>query len=220
MEWAWSPLGISILWVVLHSADYLLTITAARMYGQGDLRSRIDMGGRSLELNPVFQRAVNRGAWVSRRFLVTLLAGAAVLFAVCILFGALPVEEVDSLAWAPELLAGVLVVTRVNVICGHVQTLALFHRVLRHPEAAEVRVRYDRGTVFTAKRWSYLQPAALCALAYLVTPSTFFAGGALGMATLAAMTLIWQRKEAGRGAAAEATRPAGAAARQPPQGTA
>ena len=215
MEWAWSALGISILWVVLHSADYLLTITAARVYGQGDLRSRIDMGGRSLELNPVFQAAVNRAAWVSRRFLVTLLAGTVVLFAACTVW-----ERVDSLAWAPELLAGVLVVTRVNVICGHVQTLALFHRVLQHAEAADVRVRYDRGTVFTAKRWSYLQPAVLCALAFLITRSAFFAGGAVGMATLAGMTLTWQRKEARRAAAGEAARPAAAAARQPPQGTA
>ncbi len=216
MEWAWSPLGISILWVVLHSADYLLTIGAARLYAQGDLRSRIDMGGRSLELNPVFQGAVNRGAWLSRRFLATLLLGAVILFAVFTLFEAVQADAPGPVGWGPELIAGVLVITRVNVICGHLQALALFHRVLHHPQAAGVRVRYDRGTVFAARRWTYLQPAALCALALLISGSAFFAGGLLGMGTLAAVTGIWQMGEARRDAAAGAAQPASPAPRPPP----
>ena len=190
MERAWSALGISILWVVLQSADYLLTIAAARVSGQGDVRSRIDVGGGSLELNPVFQRAVNRGAWLSRRFLVTLVAVAVAILAIFTAFEALPREVTGPLAFLPESFAGVLVVTRLVVIGGHVQNLALFRRLLRDPAAAGVMVRYDRGTVFTARRWSYLQPAALCGLAGLITGSAFFAGGAAGMLALVLATFL------------------------------
>lgn len=211
MAWAWSAVGITILWVVLHSADYLLTIAAARTYARGDLRSRIDVGGRSLELNPVFQRAVNRGAWVSRRFLLSLIVVGLLILAVFTAFEALPPGQLGPLASAPELFAGVLVVTRVAVIGGHLQNLALFRRMLHDPAAAGVMVRYDRGTVFTARRWTYLQPAVLCALAVLITGSAFFAGGALGMVGLAAATLIWQAVEARRAADAPAGRPADAA---------
>ncbi len=197
MEWAWSSTGIAVLWLVLHSADYLLTITAARMYAQGDLRTRIDLGGRSLELNPVFQRAVNRGAWVSGRFLLTLVGGAVLLFACFTTFElAASADPAGPIAWGPEAIAGTLVVTRVCVISSHLQSLALFHRVLHHPAAAVVTVRYDRGTVFTAKRWGYLLPAALCGLAVLVTRSVFFGGATVGMVALASVTLIWQHTEA------------------------
>ncbi len=199
MAWLWSAAGMSILWLVLHSADYLLTIAAARTYARGDLRSRIDIGGGSLELNPAFQRAVNRGAWLSRRFLVTLLGGALVLFAVFHEVEAMPGEVRDPLWFAVEAAAGVLLVTRLVVICGHLQTLALFRRMLRSPAAAAVMVRYDRGTVFAAKRWAYAQPAALCALAYLVTPRPFFAGGAVGMLLLMTATMVWQSVEPRRG---------------------
>ena len=133
MAWAWSAVGITILWVVLHSADYLLTIAAARMYARGDLRSRIDVGGRSLELNPVFQRAVNRGAWVSRRFLLSLIVVGLLILAVFTAFEALPPGQLGPLASAPELFAGVLVVTRVAVIGGHLQNLALFRQRTLHP---------------------------------------------------------------------------------------
>ncbi len=195
MEWAWSSPGIAILWVVLHSADYLLTIATARILARGDLRSRVDIGGGSVELNPVFQRVVDRGAWVSRRFLVTLILGALLLYAIFTTIGTFPGAAVDPLWFAAEALAGVLVVTRLVVIAGHVQNLVLFRRMLLDPAAADVRIRYDRGTVFTAKRWGYLQPAGLCALAFLVAPRPFFAGGAAGMALLAAATLLWQRIE-------------------------
>lgn len=209
MDWAWSPLGISILWVVLHSADYLLTIAAARTYAEGDLRSRIDLGGRSLELNPVFQRAVDRGAWASRRFVVSLVGTGGALLAVFSFLDAVPAEVSSPLRFAPELFAGVLVVTRLVVITGHLQNLALFRRMLRHPAAAGVVLRYDRGTIFTAKRWSYAQPVALCTLGLLLSGRPFFGGGVVGMLGLALATSIWQRVEERRGGSRPSAPPPG-----------
>lgn len=198
LEWAWSSLGISILWVVLHSADYLLTIATARTFAAGNLRTRIDLGGRSLELNPVFQRAVDRGAWASRRFLVSLVVGAVAILAVFSTFDAVPRDLTEPLRFVPEGFAGVLVVTRLVVITGHVQNLVLFRRMIRNPAAAGVVLRYDRGTIFTARRWSYAQPVTLCALGLLLSGRPFFAGGVVGMLGLTLATWIWQQLEARR----------------------
>jgi hypothetical protein len=62
-----------------------------------------------------------------------------------------------------------------------------------------VLLRYDRGTIFTARRWSYGPSIVLCALATLITERPFFAGGLAGMLGLVVATLIWQRVEARRG---------------------
>jgi hypothetical protein len=35
MEWAWSPMGLVLAWILLHSADYLLTVVNARTYQRG-----------------------------------------------------------------------------------------------------------------------------------------------------------------------------------------
>ena len=73
--------------------------------------------------------------------------------------------------------------------------------MLRNPAAAGVVVRYDRGTVFTARRWSYAQSLVLCALAVLLTGRPFFVGGAVGMLALVLATMLWQRAEARRSGA-------------------
>lgn len=203
MEWMSSPLGIALVFAALHATDYLLTVASARLLSQGDLRSRVDLGGRSLELNPVFQRVVDRGAWASRRFFLTLVVGAAALAGVVALIRAAPLDE-RVFAFAPELLLGVLVVTRLVMIAGHLKNLALFQRMLRVPAAAGVTVRYDRGTVFTVRRWSCAEPVLLCTIAYLLSGRPFFAGGVAGMLALVAATWRWERREARRAGAASA----------------
>jgi hypothetical protein len=204
LEWACSPVGIAVVWLVLHPADHLLTIAAARTFLRGGLQARVDLGGGSLEMNPVFQRAVDRGAWVSRRFLVSLLVGGLLLFGIFGLLEALDRLGEHSLWFAAEGLLGGLVVTRLLVIAAHLQNLALFRRLLTAPAAAVVRLRYDRATVFSVRRWSYLPTIALCALGSLLTRSPFFAGGLVAMVGLLTATFVWQRVDARRRAAVPA----------------
>lgn len=200
-EWACSPVGIAVVWLVLHAADYLLTVAVSRTYLRGDLRLRVDMGGGSIEMNPVFQRAVDRGVWISRRFVITWIGVAVLLFAGVQM---LEVLRADEDGWARGGLLGALVVTRAVVITGHLHSLALFRRLLSDPAAAVVRLRYDRATLFASRRWSYLQSIVLCTLGCLVTPSPFFGGGLLAMLGLVGATFAWQRIDTRRRAAVPA----------------
>jgi hypothetical protein len=88
---------------------------------------------------------VDRGAWFSRRFVLTLALGAVAFVAVGVALDVTPLPEGIPLAVLPELLLGMLVVTRLVVIVGHVQSLVLFRRLLTVPAAAEVVIRYDRA---------------------------------------------------------------------------
>jgi hypothetical protein len=200
MDVLWSPLGIALTWILLHAADYLLTVATVRLRLRGDLAERIDLGG-SMELNPVFRAAVDRGEWVSRRFLLTLLLGV-----IAFPLGVLVFEEAGPGVWPPiaglgEVLAGGLVVTRLHVIGIHLQNLVLMRRLLRVPAAAVVRVRYDRGTVMMLARGRIVETAAFAALAALVTDRAFFWGGLGAILLVGAATVAWQARDTRRGSA-------------------
>ncbi|HYO74013.1 MAG TPA: hypothetical protein VEU33_48885, partial [Archangium sp.] len=120
MDLLWSPVGMGVLWLVLHSADYLLTIATARLKARGDIGKRVEMGG-SYELNPLFVQAVEKGQWVSRRFLVTLGLGALVFPLVVAYFDWVAEMGAEDIRGLSEAVCGALVVTRFAVISVHLQ---------------------------------------------------------------------------------------------------
>jgi hypothetical protein len=194
MEWLWSPAGLCVLWFLLHSADHLLTIATARLKSQGNLFERIQFGG-SIELNPVFQPAVERARWVSRPFLLTLVLGAIFLPACAMYF----TWMADSLEWPsvaqlPEALSGGIVVTRFALISVHLQNLMLFRRMLRVPEASIVSMRYDRGTVLSVTRARKLEVASFCVLAAIVSGRAFFLGGLVCTLALVGVMYLWEAR--------------------------
>lgn len=194
MDWLWSPVGMGVLWLVLHCADYLLTIATARLRARGDLGKRVEMGG-SIELNPLFVQAVEKGQWVSRRFLLTLGFGALVFpLAVAYFDWVVELGEVD-IRGLPEAVCGALVVTRFAIISIHLQNLVLFRRMLHVPEASIVSLRYDRGTVMMMTRARKLEMAAFCALSALVSGRPFFLGGLAATLGLVAMLFLWGRRQ-------------------------
>lgn len=196
MDWLWSPPGITACWLVLHAADYLLTIAGARARRTSDLPHRLALGG-SYELNPVFRAAVDRGAWLSRRFLVSLAVPAILLpFAVAWISSAAAALGDPVLERFPEALCGALVVSRLTVVAAHLQNLLLFHRMLRVPAAAVVALRYDRGTVFALRRARVLETAAVTAVGAAVTGGPFLIGGSAAMLLLAATLGLWARADA------------------------
>ncbi|HZH16928.1 MAG TPA: hypothetical protein VE057_21405 [Archangium sp.] len=183
-----------MLWLVLHCADYLLTIATARLRARGDLGKRVEMGG-SIELNPLFVQAVEKGQWVSRRFLLTLGFGALVFpLAVAYFDWVVELGAVD-IRGLPEAVCGALVVTRFAIISIHLQNLVLFRRMLHVPEASIVSMRYDRGTVMMVTRARKLEMAAFCALSALVSGRPFFLGGLAATLGLVAMLFLWGRRQ-------------------------
>lgn len=202
MDWLWSPVGIGVAWLVLHGSDYLLTVAGARLFREGDLRERIVVDG-SYELNPLFRAAVDRGAWLSRRFLVTLLGPAVVL---PVAFAGISASAAGMGApvfdAALEAVCGVLVFTRLSVLGGHLQNLLLFWRMLRVPEAKGVLLRYDRGTVHLIRRARWLELAAVVSVAAAATGSAFLIGGSVGVLLVLAVSGLWARADARARAAA------------------
>ncbi|OJH40203.1 hypothetical protein [Cystobacter ferrugineus] len=195
MDWLWSPVGIGVLWLVLHCADYLLTIATASLRARGDLAERVRFGG-SIELNPLFVQAVEKRQWVSRRFLLTLALGAVLLPMAVAYFQWVAEEQPEGLADnLSEFMCGALVVTRFAVISVHLQNLVLFRRMLHVPEASSVSLRYDRGTLMVMTRARKFEVAAFCAIAVLVSGQPFFLGGLAATLALIAALYRWERRQ-------------------------
>ncbi|WP_375771407.1 hypothetical protein NR798_11040 [Archangium gephyra] len=194
MDWFWSPVGIGVLWLVLHCADYFLTIASARLKARGELGKRVEMGG-SIELNPLFVQAVEKGQWVSKRFLLTLAFGALVFPLAVAYFDWVTEQGEADLRGFSEAMCGALVVTRFAVISIHLQNLALFRRMIHVPEASIVSLRYDRGTVMMMTRARKLELLAFCAIAVLVSGRPFFLGGLAATLGLVAMLFLWGRRQ-------------------------
>jgi chromate transport protein ChrA len=195
MDWLWSPIGIGVLWLVLHPADYLLTIATVRLRARGNLAERVQSGG-SLELNPLFVQVVEKGQWFSRRFLLTLVFGA-IAFPGAVAYVEWSAEEPRGLnvSVLSEFICGALAMTRFAVISIHLQNLALFRRMLHVPEAAIVSLRYDRGTVMAVSRARKLEVACFCAIAVLVSGRPFFMGGLAATLALVAALYRWERRQ-------------------------
>lgn len=195
MDWLWSPVGIGVLWLVLHCADYVLTIATARLRVRGNLAEQVRFGG-SIELNPLFVQAVEKGQWVSRRFLLTLVLGALVFPMAVAYFQWMAEDLQEGVAInLSEAVCGALVVTRFAVISVHLQNLVLFRRMLHVPEASIVSLRYDRGTVMVVTRARKLEVAAFCAIAALVSGRPFFLGGLAATLALVAALYRWERRQ-------------------------
>ena len=60
----------SVVWLILHSLDYFLTVHASNLY-RARARQVIEFG--SYELNPVFRPAVDEGKWFPRQYVISLL---------------------------------------------------------------------------------------------------------------------------------------------------
>jgi hypothetical protein len=171
-----------LVWGLLHSADYHLTLVGARAR-RARAHEVIRVDG-SYELNPLFQEAVDRGRWLSPRFLVTLVGMGVVLYLIAALC---PGEEVG---FGLGLLLGVVVFTRVAVIGRHLQNIWLYRRMARRPAAVTGAVSYDRPTIYGLSAFTYGHFALLLGVAAAVAPDPWILGGAGGNGLIAVLSMV------------------------------
>ena len=172
-----TPIGGALIWVVLHSLDYFMTL-----WGETERRRRADRGiiiSGSNELNPLFQKDVDGRRWLSARFVVTLFGVAALIAAA----NALAAKVPDGKAGQDGLL-GVLLFTRTVIIARHLQNIWLFRRMATHPSSVEGQLRYERRTVLLLSATQVASVSALVALAAALSPAPVLIGGALGLTLL------------------------------------
>jgi hypothetical protein len=168
----WSAL---VLWALLYSADYFLTLWGASLMAQVG-KTYFDMGG-SYELNPVYQKDIDGLRRISPRFIL-FLVGAGVWLAA--MWWSAQVFHVPQAFTAA---VGVLLLMEVPVITSHVRNIALFTG-LKTPGAVAGHIAYSRWVSLRITVWSFALWGALYALFFALTGSWLFFGGSFSMLML------------------------------------
>src|SRR5205807_6329777 len=150
----------SVVWFILHSTDYFLTVYGSNLYRAG-ARKVIELG--SYELNPVFRAAVDQGKWLPRSFVVSLFAGGLLLYP----YAWACARTTTGLEWLFAVVMGSIVFSRVGIISQHLNNIWLFKRVMQPNSPVAGAIRYDEETSYfvTARvhrTWAFLVGSAFC----------------------------------------------------------
>jgi hypothetical protein len=185
------PVLGGLLWVVLHGADWALTIHGARL--RAELLKRTGTTPRSdYELNPVFRADVATLRFGSRRFLVTWLAGA-VLFTLFPWFCARASPAPPAITeWLTGAVFGMLVFTRLDVLGRHVRNIHVFGAMLRSLDAGQA-VSLPQLTMRTnllASAVLYANAIAVLGFAAALTGDPWLVGGVFGLMLLGGKHLL------------------------------
>ena len=197
-----SPLFAALLVAAMHAADYYLTLAGKLARDRAGGEEFLSVGG-SYELNPVFEKAVDRVAWVSPRFLLSLILLPFAFALIAWLSTSGPTVQ-----WTLPFLLGAFVFHRVPVIAKHLQNLWTFR--MRRLGQIRGSMQLDRSTVLTQSAWYYAGYAAVLGVAEGLHPNDWFLGGLFGLCGLSVYLLglsVRARKSA-RLASATSSHPA------------
>lgn len=169
-------LGIGVM-VLVYLMDYSLTLRAARLYRAG-ADQVIEFEG-SYELNPQFTGDVDNLRRLSPRFLLTLVAYAALVWAIWFL----SVDVINIPAFYSFTL-GLILLVQGPVQVRHVRNLVTFRHATSQ-EGISGRVVYARSFSYKASGAEFLAYAVLYLILGLLTSRWMLIGGAVGCAALA-----------------------------------
>jgi hypothetical protein len=174
-----------LIWALLYSGDYALTIYGAKLY-QSKLKAHVVFTG-SYELTPFFQKDINALRLVSPRFLILLLVSLALLAVIWLL--SVPYLGMD---WLFTLATGVLFLREIAIYMRHMRNIATAH-ASGIPGAMQGVVQYARWFSLQISSVEVFTFAILFLLIALGWRSWFFGGGFLGCASIG-----WQHWRAAR----------------------
>lgn len=175
-----------LLWAILYTLDYYLTIYAARLY-QAGANQHFGFGG-SVELTPYYQKDVDRLTRLSPRFLLMLILSSALLFVLwtlAVLIAKLPALFSFALG-AALLLEGVIHVR-------HFRNILLF-QYARESKGIAGKIEYERWVTLRSSAVEFFSFAALYLFAFLISGRWFFAGGAIGSCSVGLRHWMWGNK--------------------------
>ena len=186
-------------WVVVYCLDYIQTIRGARLYAEIGSQHMTFEG--SYELNPVFQKDIDRLRWVSPRF-VALLVGTSILF------GAYWWVCSQIVFMEPYLvLCGAFLLLEAVVNMQHVRNIATFRYMQANPQHVAGRIEYKREFLYWNRALEFGLFALLFGILFAFTASWVVAGGALASLIVAGRMLMMRRRVARQAAAREAQAP-------------
>lgn len=190
-----SPWPMIITWAVIYCLDYVQTIRGARLYAEIGSQ-HIGFEG-SYELNPVFQKDIDRLRWVSPRF-VALLIGTSILF------GAYWWLCQWIVFMEPYLvLCGAFLLLEAVVNMQHVRNIATFRFMRSNPQQISGRIEYTRQFLYWNRALDFGLFALLFGVIFAFTASWVVAGGALASLIVAGRMLLMRRRAARQAASRE-----------------
>jgi hypothetical protein len=172
-----------LLWVILYSADYYLTLWGNRLRNQYG-KQHVEFEG-SYELNPLYQRDIDRMVKLSPRFVLALITFAAVLSVIWWLARELEIPEIFALA------AGMMVGMELAVIATHLQNITVFS-AMKTPGAVEGKIKYARWVSLRIAVRNFAYWSLVYFVLFLLTGNWLLLGGTL---SCAAVFLRFRRME-------------------------
>jgi hypothetical protein len=160
-----------ILWCVIYTSDYYLTIYSARLYHASAKDYMVFEG--SFELTPAFQDDVDRLRYISPRFLKALLvscAGIVIVWWLSVQFVNLPALY--------SFLIGALVLREAAIHARHARNITSFKHA-KGGYGIKGKVEYSRPYILKASAVDLFSFAALFLFLFLVSGSWFCLGGAM-----------------------------------------
>jgi hypothetical protein len=158
-----------ILWMILYTSDYYLTIYAARGFRE---IGRFQFEG-SFELTPRYQKDIDQLRPVSRLH-ITLLFAYSVLILIVWWITSLSIY----LQWTYPMYLGMFLLLEVAVHLRHLRNLFLIQEIRRNG-GADGQLTYKRWFSYRISAYELYLSATLFLLVALLTYSLFFLGGAI-----------------------------------------
>ena len=164
-----SPWPGVILWIILYTSDYYLTIYAARGFREiGHFRFE-----GSYELTPQYQKDIDNLQPVSRLHIVLLFAYSLLILIIWWI-----TRLSVYLEWSYPLYLGMFLLLEVAVHLRHIRNILLI-REIRRNGGVDGEIRYRKWFSYKISANELYINATLFLLVALLTYSLFFLGGAL-----------------------------------------
>lgn len=168
------PFLVMLLWGIVFSMDYYLTIIGAQLYQDG-AREHVRFEG-SYELTPVYRQDIDALRPISPRFISALGISIIVIFLVWLIgvefFGGYTVFAA---------LVGALFLQEGAIYLRHIRNIFLFI-LMRSEDSIKGRVEYRKWLTLRLSSIELISFGGFYFLIFLLDRSTFFLGGAVACA--------------------------------------
>lgn len=163
------PVAI-ILWLIVYTADYYLTIYGRRLWMKNAKDYLVFAG--SYELNPYYQKDIDGERLLSKRFIFMLAYGVVWML---VMWGATHYLNIPQVFPAAM---GFLLLVEVIILSSHIQNIRLFKSAATL-NAIQGQISYSRWVSLDGTAWKFGYWGLIFLVFAVGMSNWFFAGGAL-----------------------------------------
>jgi hypothetical protein len=166
---ATSPWYGMILWIILYTSDYYLTLYSSRGFRE---IGHFQFEG-SFELTPQYQKDIDADKSISKRHITMLSLYSLLIFLIWWL-----TQSIVYLQWAYLLYLGMFLLVEVAVHLRHLRNVYLI-KIIRKEGGVEGRIKYKKQFTYHMSAFEFYALGFLFLATALLTYSAFFFGGAI-----------------------------------------